>query len=284
MTESSLRKYDLLADRIRFHRQSTMDPIVVVEGVTDARMCSRLLGRLNVVPFIAGTRSNVLEAAVKLAEYGTLKVACLVDRDFDDVIEAHSSVTTVVTYDNADLESMLIQTKAFDAVVDEFGSDEKVESYGGSSNVRTTIVELSYPLARIRRQNANESWGLRFDALDLPGRVQDKKGSAVSLPIAPLCDALLSCSPDSSASRIDVLTAAAAEDSVCPYTGKPRYRGRDALTILAVMLRSRLGSYKKQEMNGELLAQVLRLTASFDFVVDTPWWSRLSLQLQISSN
>src|SRR5690242_3355643 len=104
---TALRGFDRLADRLRLHRQVDDRPIAVVEGPADARFLERVIPDGALAVFEAGSRDEVLSAAQELAQSPIDRVACVVDRDFDDeVAEAEASGWPVAPYDGGDLEAM----------------------------------------------------------------------------------------------------------------------------------------------------------------------------------
>src|SRR6266487_3311642 len=129
---ASLREYDRLADRIRLHRQVDPRPIIVVEGPSDDRFCKRVISPDIAMIFIAGTRSAVIATAATVASYKLDQIACVVDRDFDDVVaDAERAGLPIAAYDSADLEAMLIESPAFQDMLLELGSAEKLHTFGG---------------------------------------------------------------------------------------------------------------------------------------------------------
>jgi hypothetical protein len=281
MTQSrSLREYDDPVDRIRLHRQVSNNPIVVLEGQSDKRFYQRLFPDIAVDYFPVGTRATVLKVAQGVHFNGCKRVVCAVDRDFDSVVSEHESrLPNVIAYDNADLEAMLIDSKTFDDFIEEVASADKLSSYGGVSAVRNHIRNESRLVARIRYSNASSGWGLSFDKVDIVAKSKVADGRVL---IASVCNALLADRDDNSLRHEDLLVIARGDDTYCPHSGNALFRGRDALTILGVLLRRLIGSLKHGDASsGEHLARSLRLATRREYVEGLAWWSRLVAELEL---
>jgi hypothetical protein len=251
----------------------------VVEGTSDEHFSQRILPE-GIDIFIAGTRDTVLVTAHEVRAHGLTQVACLVDRDFDDVVgKAIAAGLPVVAYDGADLECMLFMSPALHTLLREFASDVKLKSFGGPEAVRRTILELVLPVARLRRANATHRWGVNFDGVDFGDRI---KVSNLRLDLGPLADALLAASLGPSTTRKDLIEAARTSDAPeCPQSGCPMVRGKDALAALGVALRRKLGNLQKPEAHHDRLAKVLRVAADRPDLQQTIWYQRVVEALAI---
>jgi hypothetical protein len=278
MPGGSLQPHDRLADRIRLHRQADARPVVVGEGEADRRFIDRVLSAGTVAFFIAGTRDIVLETGRDVAALGMDHIACVVDRDFDDVVAAaEAEGLPVVAYDNADLESMLWGSPILDDVVDEIGSAQKLHALGGVTAVRQAATDAVRPLQRLRRANAVHGWGLPFDTLDLRRKVSM---TSLTMGNQSLCDALWS--GDLGIAKGQLYEAAASyPEATCPVTGLPLVRGRDALAALGVVLRRAAGNLSFQDAHPNRLSEMVRLRATEAALASTRWLVRLGELLNL---
>lgn len=268
MTASpSLRELDRLADRIRLHRQRDQRAVVIVEGPSDSRILQRAFQDREIVYFPASTRSLALEAAEKLESWKQGNFACVVDRDFDDDVEnAERQLHSIHAYENADMEAMLAVSKAGVDLLLEIGSCEKIEKLGGPESVATQLMGILAPITRLRRANAENGWGLAFDAVDLASKI-DKK--TMSLKVRPYCTALREKSTDSPAlPPLSTLVSYAegglgsGREPACPRGSKPYFRGRDFLLVLGVALCGYCGTKRAQSVTQENLEAALRLAGA----------------------
>jgi hypothetical protein len=270
---------DWLADRVRLHRQVDSRPVVVGEGDADRRIAARVLPEGEVVFFVAGTRDLVLETARRVPDLRLHEIACVVDRDFDDEVgHAEQDGLVVASYDEADLEAMLWWSPALDDVVHELGSEAKLRAFGGIGAVREVAVDVLRPLQRLRRASAVSGWGLNFDGLDLRRRISVEH---LTMKEQSLCDALWRDELD--VPKSDLYEAARTwPEALCPTSGRPLIRGRDALAAVGVALRRAVGTLSFQEVNPSRLSEILRLRASPDALARTGWITRVRELLELS--
>ncbi|MER8155849.1 hypothetical protein [Streptomyces sp. NPDC094472] len=267
-----MREFDRLADRIRLHRQSDKRQVVIVEGQSDERILQRAFSGENISYFRAGTRSIALEAASQLAEWKQNYFVCVVDRDFDDEVEALSGkIINLHPYENADLEAMLVVSKAGADLIAELGSAEKIAACGGISNIVAKLHQMVDPVTRLRRANVENGWGLRFDAVDLGSKVDKRQ---MTLRLQPYCAALSGTSQDSPGQSV-LLEYASGDRAVskypsCPRGSHPFFRGRDFLVLLGAALCGYCGTKRAQSVDFEALAASLRL-AGADCVRTSQW-------------
>lgn len=271
MTTSSLFAYDHIADRVRLYRQSDKRPVVVVEGPSDRRFLGRISG--NLVVEVAGTRDRAINTAYELRALGIGAATCLVDRDFDDVVAiAEAAGAALTAYDNADLEAMLWDSSTLDDVLGELGSEIKLRAFGGVDRLRFTASQVLMPLSRLRRANAVNSWGLDFDGIDLPSKVDR---TTLAINELRVCDALWK--PGLPITKQELYRIASdGEVPTCPETGHQMIRGRDALAVAAVALRKLLGNLRSGSATLERLEEALRLAADGPTMRSSAWMTRLS--------
>ncbi|MEU1051731.1 hypothetical protein [Streptomyces sp. NPDC005876] len=280
-TSPSLRELDRLEDRIRLHRQRDKRPVVIVEGPSDVRILQRAFQGKDIAYFPASTRSVALEAAEKLEAWTQENFACVVDRDFDDVVDdAEQRLRTVHPYENADMEAMLVLSRAGLDLLLEIGSCDKIENLGGAQKVASQLIGILGPITRLRRANAENGWGLAFDAVDLSSKI-DKK--TMTLKIRSFCNALL----DNSRNRSELpahdwpeLPSLAAltdyaegrqhvtREPVCPRGSEPYFRGRDFLLVLGVALCGYCGTKRAQSVTLDNLEGALRLAGAHELRVN----------------
>ncbi|GAA1797166.1 DUF4435 domain-containing protein [Planosporangium flavigriseum] len=275
----SIREYDRPADRIRQHRQADFRPLLVVEGPSDARlMVAAFEGKY--VPFPVGNRGIALETARQLHAWRTKQFMCVVDRDFDDeVARAEAEGIPIHAYENADLEAMLCATDALRRIIAEFGSQEKIASFGGMRAVLQSLYKIVVPVARLRAANQQKQWGLAFDKVDLAEKIDAK---TLELRVRSYC-AALSATVGNNPGQSALVSVAEGPDKsvrlpVCPRGASPYYRGRDLLAALGVALRRQIGSCAKAATETEHLAAILRV-ASCPLIIKSTWGEDLEESL-----
>lgn len=278
VTGPSLREFDRLEDRVVLHRQAGTRPVLIVEGPADARFIKRMID-FEVDIFIAGTRSEVVAVAGKLHDRGVELISGLTDRDFDDAVEcAVRDGTPLVTYDGADLESMLFMSRALESVLEEIANHEKVIRAGGLDSIRESVVVLVTPLAKLRSQNTAQGWGLAFDKYPISSRM---KVTDSSFEPTHFARGLSAKSPESQVSEreIESVLLGDAEPPRCPHTGCSMFCGKDAVEVLAVLLRRKLGNLNQQAADPQFLGKTLRLAADPTDIRTLPFYARLASEL-----
>jgi hypothetical protein len=273
----SLREYDKIADRIKQHRQARPNSVAVVEGDSDERIINRTVSS-EIDVFRAGTRDVVVDVARSLRRFKLARIVCIVDRDFDDLVEeAESEGLQLVAYDGADLESMLVMTSAFDGLLDEVASAEKLTAFGGVDAVRSKLIELVIPMAAMRRENAVLRHGVKFDGVKLQDRLKPKD---LRLNYDSVVDALRIARSDARTAMRDA--AAKGEARACPVSGLPMFRGKDALAVLSAFLWAAIATNPKADVAPNLLIKSLRLGARRVDVRHTRWFNSVETALQVA--
>lgn len=277
---TSLRNYDRLADRIRLHRQVDGRPVLVTEGYSDRRLVADLLPEGAAAMFVGGTRSEVLAVADFALKSQIDRIACLVDRDFDDAVsEAEQRGLPIVVYDGGDLEDMLLGSPAGERAINELASAPKLGAFGGALALIALVRERTAPLSRLRRANALGEWGLDFASLDLSAKVNRE---TLHVNVTSVCAALHRTAREG-VDRQD-LESCARHDSEgeCPRTCRPLARGRDLLALIGVALRRLVGTRPKAQTTPELLSVVLRTAADREWLRATVWFQDLCGLAQFS--
>lgn len=263
-TEQSLRDFDSIPDRIRQHRQADRRGILVVEGPSDDRLISRITNSRWAV-FIAGNRNEVLATISGTQALKVERTAGLIDRDFDDVVDqAQSEGLPVHTFDEADLEAALVVLPVFNSLIEEFGSEKKIQSAGGPEGLRATAIGIAAVVGRVRRANAARGWGIDFDKLDFCKKVDSRK---MELSVSRFVDAVLPWLP--SPDEKEYFRNLAKEFEPKAAASGVMFRGRDALHVVRVGLQRKYGSSSISDT--EDIARSLRLAATAELLSIAPF-------------
>lgn len=267
---SSLAEYDFIADRIKLARQMDRRAVAVVEGHSDAGFLKRIATTWDLAIYVGSTRKIVIGAAEDCAKLNLTRVACIVDRDFDDIVaDKEAQNLPIYAYDSADLESMIWHSATLDYLVEELGSREKLHRFGGVATLRKKTDEVLAPLSRLRRENALQGWGLPFDSINLASKIDLH---SLSISEQAICDALWS--PALGVKKAELYRVAGDESITprCPRTGLSMIRGRDALAVLGAGLRRLLGGFSAAQVAGDRLEEVARLAANERWIEATDWY------------
>jgi hypothetical protein len=149
--------------------------VLVVEGETDQAVLAELIHSERCETFDAGGKENVLAIRERLLGRPA-RALYLIDRDHDHLTGALVVAPDVVVTDENDLDLVLFRSRAFDKVVREMGSQNKVSSLTEKGvDLRDLIMKSALPLAYLRLYSRQESVALKFKCLRF-GFVNSKTG------------------------------------------------------------------------------------------------------------
>jgi hypothetical protein len=267
---------DLLA-RLRLDHEARRRGVAIVEGPTDERVLSKALTLDRRRLFPVGGRVNLLRCAGSLEVERMSGIVCVADRDFDDADERWEKSTTVVFYDGADLEAMIVESEALDRLLEEWASKGKLERVGGANGVRKLLNEKTRPLAILRAANGRDSLGLPFDDLPMMDLFEKSRGD---LKMGSMIDRL----SHGGVSRDELKECLSGEEPLCRDTHRPLRRGRDLMALLAIMLRRMIGSLSQQQVRHDFVARTMRLALAPGDFENMPFDARLRDALEFAQS
>jgi hypothetical protein len=141
---------------------------LIVEGVADKRTYGLAIDHEACKIEIAYGRSNVLGAMLILNDAGFPGVLAIIDADVDRLTGGMpSSHSNVLRTDLHDLECMILNSPAFDRVLEEFGSEERIEQFSvrRGALVARELAVSAIPLGCLRLISIRDDLGLRFEGL-----------------------------------------------------------------------------------------------------------------------
>lgn len=265
--ESSLKKHDSLADRIRQHRQAVRGPVLVVEGVSDRTTLQPVLPGVSIFP--AGNRRVALDESHLLHQRGTTRWACIVDLDFDDEVASYDLGGHLHPYVGADLEAMLVMLGVLHDLIEHLGSEDKIAREGGIDAVVNQACKTIFGIACLRKENAANGWGLPFDTVPIEGKIDLR---TLQFNVRGYCTALR---PRTAIVDLQTLIEIATQEQGDEF----HFSGKDVVAAVSVALRRRVGSLKKEQVNVEVLEASLRAASAWRLST-ADWLSQLKTILQ----
>jgi hypothetical protein len=247
---SSLKAYDSVGDRIRQHRQADRRGVLVVEGPSDKRLIDRLTGARWAI-FPAGSRDRVAPAVGRAHEIGVSRVAGLIDRDFDNYLD-DVDVDSIFSWIEADLEAVLVRGPWFERLLQELGSDDKIDSEGGPETLRPIAIGIAGVVGLVRRGNVEHNWKINFKDLDWIKKVD---AGTLQLSLAKFA-AAIEGKVDGREHKAVVRALLADVDPTYDW-GPGSFRGKDALEVMKLALKRRYGNTASTD--ADVLAGALRL-------------------------
>lgn len=247
------RRPVIIANEIRLKRSQHSGGFLIVEGRDDRLFCERYLDeRCGVI--VAENKANVLEVVRILDEQGFAGVLGMVDRDFDVLEGTELPSPNVVSCDAHDLEMALVCSPAFDRLVVEFGSAEKIRALGG--RIRELVLSVAAPVGYLRWLSRKRDLGLRFQGMRWASCIDR---SSLVIDMVEFCRNVINVSqaPELEPEELfgDTENLRDPGHDLCQVCC-----GDDVLHVLSIALRKVLGTNNSGDVTVERLKQVLRLT------------------------
>ena len=135
---------DSIANEVLLVRDNYNGPVLLLEGETDVKFFCRFVENPEMQIISAWDKQNVLDAVDILeSENKVLGVLGIVDADFGHVDGSLPASRNIVVTDVHDVEMLIIKTKAFSAVLREFGSKNKVSNWPTKHGIRRDLMRKS---------------------------------------------------------------------------------------------------------------------------------------------
>ena len=225
---------------------------LVVEGRDDRLFCERYIDdRCGVV--VAQSKESVLEVVRILDDDGFVGALGIVDPDFDLIEGRRFSSRNIVTCDAHDLETALVCSPAFDRLLLEYGSQEKIQAL--SVGARELVLSVAAHVGYLRWLSMREGLNLRFQGLKLSNCINR---SSLEMDVLKLCRSVVNLTRNSELEEVDLANSVRnlrdGRHDMCHVCC-----GDDVLDVLAIGLRKALGTNKEQDVDVERLKRSLRL-------------------------
>lgn len=132
------------ANQIRLRRSTYSGTFLLVEGSSDKTFYERFVDKsrcqLVIVSGKPSSKQRVIAVLKILQEESSFQgVIAIVDADFERLKTVQDENSNLFRTDTHDLETMLIKSPAFDKVVAEFGSQDKIVQF--SQDIRLAILQ-----------------------------------------------------------------------------------------------------------------------------------------------
>ena len=245
------RRPVVIANTIRQKREAHEGCFLVVEGRDDRLFFEQFTDAAACHIQVAEGKEKVVEVIRILEDDNFPGVVGVIDADFDRIEGHKRGSTNLILLETHDLEALLIQSPALDRVLVEFGSREKIETFG--RDIRETLIEAALPIGCLRLHSRRTELRLQFQGLkyascvDLDSLTIDRQSLVQEVKNRSQLPEL---SSDELQQAIRVLEHSGQEPwQVCS--------GDDLVSILAVGLRKVLGT--NSTVRNEELCRSLRL-------------------------
>jgi hypothetical protein len=245
---------------------------LIVEGNTDVKLFQSLIEGAERVNIIDACGSDVVVASIALAPQARLQnpqiapILGVVDRDYRFPSGSLTLNPDLLVSDLRDIECMMMDTPAFEAVLTELGSPKKVAAHGGGDKVKDTLFAACRPIAWLRYLSKAQNLNFCFQKLDFEKFV-DKR--TMALDEMKLISHLSGLQPSGTTRRPtikDIIDGGVACADAEHPPGVKYFtsdllllRGHDLMTSLGLGLRFLWGSLNAVEATGESIERHFRL-------------------------
>lgn len=253
-------------------RDSDDGGIVIVEGPTDSRTLERMLSPRS-RRVVAGTKSLVYGAIERINEAAGVGIIGVADRDFDTILgrEEHPYV---LSWDRRDLEMTVVYSEAFDILMAELCSTEKVTRFVenvGAKSLRDALIERLALLGATRV--VSERDGLRLPFRDVPmDRCIDR--NTLEVDVGRVIRSCLQMKHDHQRGSGEILELSR---EVCDSTADKSWlvTGHDVAFLMAAGLAKCLGSHGNRRPSPEVIEAALLSAFSPEMFRRTELFDRL---------
>lgn len=167
---------DRHANAIRLRRSTFSETFLLVEGRTDQTFYERFIDKTTCeLMSISGKPSSkllIINVLGILEKDNFDGILAIVDADFDHLETSPPTNPNLIRSDTHDLETMLINSRAFDKVIREFGSQEKITKFG--RDIRTALLEAGMPVGYLLWVSQRDGLNLTFEKIKFSNFI-DKK-------------------------------------------------------------------------------------------------------------
>ena len=162
-----LLTFDRDANQIRLRRSTYSGTFLLVEGSSDKTFYERFVDKLACeLVVVSGKPSSKLRviAVLDILDKSSFQgVLAIVDADFDRLETLPSSSPNLLRTDTHDLETMLINSPAFNKVVAEFGSEEKITKF--NRDITAALLEAGQPVGYLLWISKCDGLNLTFEGI-----------------------------------------------------------------------------------------------------------------------
>ncbi len=254
---------DRIANSIRLLRSDHEGVFLIVEGHSDKLIYERLVNKQEVRATIASGKNNAIKALSILEKENFRRVVAVIDADFSRIEQQIPDSNNLFLTDEHDLEMMLIKSAAFDKLLKERGSEEKIAAF--SKDIRETLLKLGQEIGKLRLLSLRNELNLKFEGLNF-SKFIDKKN--LSIDIDKLMISIKNHSQKLSLDEQQIKQdlSVISDENHDPWQ---LCCGHDFISILAIALWKVLGTRNANDVKKEDLERELRLAYELSYFYQT---------------
>lgn len=258
-----------LATRVMMLRQTTSKSVLLVEGLTDNRFYQKFIQQEKCEIQICGNKTLVLDTIAILDARAVNGVLGLVDLDYDELLGQSVGSRNLIRTHVHDLEVMLVESPALEAVLTEYADPQKLDAFQQRSRrtLRDTVFDAAFSIGLVRYYCQINSIPGDFKGTNLTDCIDDD----LNVDVTCVVKAIFTSDPFRWKPVINYINRKADElynrrFHVC--------QGHDVVFILLKGL-SILGGFNSRRLNEGALQGALRLATSLSWFVHTELYSQV---------
>jgi len=254
---------DRIANSIRLLRSAHEGVFLIVEGHSDKLIYERLVNKQEVRVTIASGKNNAIKALSILEKENFRRVVAVIDADFSRIEQQIPDSNNLFLTDEHDLEMMLIKSAAFDKLLKERGSEEKIAAF--PKDIRETLLKLGQEIGKLRLLSLRNKLDLKFEGLKF-GKFIDKEKLSINIDelIRSIKNHSQKLSLDEQQIKQDL--SVISDENHDPWQ---LCCGHDFIGILAIALCKVLGTWNANDVKTEVLERELRLAYELSYFYQT---------------
>jgi len=237
---------------------------VIVEGRSDKLVYEELFDEVNYTFIVSEGKEKAIEIIEILDKANDFRGAlAIIDADFSKLEGQATSSLNIILTDEHDLETMLIKSPAFDKLIKELGSENKIRQF--NQDIREFLISEGKKLGCLRWLSLKENLCLKFEDLSF-NKFIDKE--SLKIDSKKLVTTVKNHSQKPGLSESDILNSLEglrdnAHDpwQVCC--------GHDLICIISIGLTKAWGTKNPNEVQLELLERELRLAYEKSYFLNT---------------
>jgi len=255
---------DRIANSIRLLRGDHEGVFLIVEGHSDKLIYERLVNKQEVRVTIASGKNNAIKAlSILEKEDNFRRVVAVIDADFSRIEQQIPDSNNLFLTDEHDLEMMLIKSAAFDKLLKERGSEEKIKAF--TEDIRETLLKLGQEIGKLRWLSLRNKLDLKFEGLNFKNFI-DKENLSINIDELIRSIKNKSQKPSLDEQQIKQDLSVISDENHDPWQ---LCCGHDFISILAIALCKVLGTWNANDVKTEVLERELRLAYELSYFYQT---------------
>jgi hypothetical protein len=213
---------------------------------------------------IASGKNNAIKAlSILEKEDNFRRVVAVIDADFSRIEQQIPDSNNLFLTDEHDLEMMLIKSAAFDKLLKERGSEEKIKAF--TEDIRETLLKLGQEIGKLRWLSLRNKLDLKFEGLNFKNFI-DKENLSINIDKLIISIKNHSQKPSLDEQQIKQDLSVISDENHDPWQ---LCCGHDFISILAIALCKVLGTWNANDVKTEVLERELRLAYELSYFYQT---------------